>query len=104
MNRINYYKWAFRFAIYIFIIRIVIFFSTLNLDPLIQFNERFFLMMIYLGKISLGLFLASIISLIIGFIQNQEQNYQFWTAVILCIGFSFYLVLVELSYNSYVLF
>ena len=104
MVKMNYYKWAFHCTICILIIRIVIFFSTINIDPFVQIDERFAMGINYFNKFSMGLFIASVIFLIVGFVKDQKPNYQFWIATILSIGYLLNLAFGQFSVTYYVLF
>ncbi|AXG70854.1 hypothetical protein KORDIASMS9_03101 [Kordia sp. SMS9] len=93
MATINFYKWAFRFTIWIAIIQVVIFFLVLNFNPFTQDELQFLKRLEYLGFTIFMLFLGAVLTLIIGFVKKEPQKYQFWIALLLCIGCVFNLFL-----------
>ncbi|WP_298517863.1 hypothetical protein [uncultured Kordia sp.] len=104
MGKLNYYKWAFRFTIWILIIQIVLFFLGFNFNLYSHDIEQFIRIINYLVMISLLLFVTAVIFLIVGFVKREEQNYQFWIAFLLCIGYVINLVLGQLATTTYVIF
>jgi len=93
MGGINYYKWAFRFTIWMVIIHIVMFFSILNFNSFLYDEVGYMNGLNNFGILSLVLFVAAVVFLIIGFVKNQPQKYHFWIALLLCIGYLLNVVL-----------
>jgi hypothetical protein len=104
MSKNTYYKWAFRFTILILIIQIVLFFIGINFDYFTDDVNQFVKTQYYLLQFSLGLFIGTILLLIVGFLKTETQNYQFWIAILICFGYIINLILGQLVVTPYVLF
>ncbi|MEM6721975.1 MAG: hypothetical protein AAF611_21790 [Bacteroidota bacterium] len=107
MTKTKFYTWAFRFTIWIVIIQVVLIIFGFNIeyfaqdvDSLFNFLEKANV----LGLIALLLFIVAVVFLIIGYVKREPQNYQFWVALLLCIGYIINLILGQVMVTTYVLF
>ncbi len=93
MRSIKFYKWAFRFTIWIAIIQVAVIFLLMKFDPFTQNELQFLKRLEYIGLTAFVIFLVAVLALIIGFVKKEPQKYQFWIALLLCIGYVLNLLL-----------
>ncbi len=84
--KINYKNWAFRFAIWIAIINVIVFYLVINTVSLIgdvSYEKTIF----YLGILATLMLVLCIIFIIISTIKKESKDYRYWLALTIILFF-----------------